>query len=142
MPKIAVHEGKTIYAYDIETEVLKPLKDGYYAEAYARLDSMLDTAIGASLEKAYPAECCRKLLKDLEKAMRKEYFAVSGLVKARVLMEKGAIPKALYAKITEFKGYRNRVVHDIEGPDSLGKEDVAKAVKLGIECFNELLKLK
>ncbi len=63
-------------------------------------------------------------------------------MKARALMENGSIPKSLYARITEFKGARNRIVHDIEGPDVLGDEEKSKKIAEGAECFRELVKLK
>lgn len=141
MPKIAkTPDGKTVYAYDIETEVLKPLKEGYYAESYARLDAMIDTALDVHLSRAYPNDCCQELLKNIEKAMKKEYAAVSGLVKARVLLEAKKIPKELYSKIVEFKGLRNRIVHDIEGADAMPPEKTLEAISKGIECFLELIK--
>ncbi len=119
-------------------EVEKPAKQGYYIEALARLDALVDLLIEALIVNHFREQA--KPIQAVEKVLDKKDF--SGAVKAKLLLNEGVIPLYLYKQVREFKEVRNTASHNLFYKEILGERRAkAKGVEgardVGVERLGE-----
>jgi len=165
MPVKLTDKGYISNFLDFEKEIKEPKSKGYYLEVVARLDAYLDSLLDSLLRQVYSNSDCQSLLNSIEKAMKKDYVFVSGLVRLDALnaTKKYSLPdfefklpsKEMDLKIRKFKTNRNKILHNELGWHSLVKElpksnekyqyqarqKVIDTIDKGIECYNELREL-
>ena len=95
-----------VLAYTVE-EIEALGKDGYFLEAFGRLDKMIDQVCFGLMHKHFAHA------NDLVSALVNDDF--SGLSSAKALWKSGFLEQPLFDKIRTFKADRNVVAHDIYG---------------------------
>ncbi len=124
--------------------VLQPQKSGYYAEAFAMADAIIDHELESLLRQIYSNFRCQDLINEIELLRGKIEFY--GLRLAEILKNKTVINEEFLQEIREFKKARNIVGHSIEREYALIlHEELSKANnqeeydKLAKEKANEWL---
>ena len=98
----------SLLVFDLETDVLAPLRLGYYREAVARLDSIFDRVLGAKLMEKYSSAEARELIRLL---------SACRLSSSLILLayKSGILTRSQKSKLEEFKSIRNAILHDSFG---------------------------
>lgn len=138
-----------------EKLVFEPERKGFFIEAFASADAIIDWSIQGLIRQLYNEGKCQDLINELTYASRE---TVSGNNFAKVLLSKKVITQELYEKILHFKKARNLASHNVHGeysliignPEFIGKysnqkdlDDLVKSkvhdwVIKGFEIFKEL----
>lgn len=130
-------------------EIDELAQDGYFLEAFGRLDKMMDQALFGLMHKKF------RQADELVSAVVDQDF--SGWQAAQVLHRAKKMDKTLYEKIRVFKQVRNIIAHDIYGhyalalqqageikdSDDLKRKADAKArsaLEEGLKAFAEIMK--
>lgn len=152
MPKVQFTQknGKHAIALSYTPQEIQELaKDGYFLEAFGRLDKMMDQALFGLMHKKF------RQADELVSAVVDREF--SGWQAAQVLYRAKKLDKPLYEKIRFFKQVRNTVAHDIYGhyalalkqageikdSDDLKRKADAKAKSAldeGLDAFSDLMR--
>lgn len=147
---------------DFEKEIFEPQKHKYYLESIAKLDAFIDSLLDSLLRQLYSERQCQTLMNAVEKAMKKHYRFVSGLVRLEILKiadkeqlnPRIKLPsKKLELEIRKFKEMRNKALHSELGYYALvgsikyksdekfqyqAKEEANKIINLGVKCCTEI----
>ncbi len=110
MPKIKLNKDKYIIVYDIENEVIKPFNMGYYREAFAKLDSILESVIEHMLKRAFPSKDANRIISNMAKAR---------CYPSQMAYALGLLKRTWKTKIDRFKSMRNAILHNSYGELSL-----------------------
>jgi hypothetical protein len=137
---------------DYDNEIKKPFGLEYYAEAFTRLDTYIDSMLEQILNMTHGSKGERDLIAAIKKTNR-------GFKFYEVLYVLGIISKELYTRIKEFKECRNLLVHTqwegfgllkrkdegiekkIESKEELdesAKKELKDRFNSGIDCLNEI----
>lgn len=97
--------------------VTEPAARGYYAEAFANADALIDSQIESCLRSIYNSFECQDLINELHYQRSRANF--DGMVVLEILKSKTLIDEQLVDKVRQFKKARNLVLHDENGPYAL-----------------------
>lgn len=97
--------------------VEKPLKEGYFVEAFSAADAIIDSQLMVLLRQKYNSGESQDLINNLEIVKEETKFFGSGVLK--ILEKVEIIDTSLANKIRNFKGKRNIVCHNIKAEYSL-----------------------
>lgn len=89
-----------------------PFNAGYYAEAFASADALIDHEIESILRQIYSDFKSQDLINELHHIRSKTNF--QGLVILDILKSKTVIDEKLYQRVINFKKARNLVSHEIQ----------------------------
>jgi len=106
----------SVQVIDWEELVFIPANKGYFIEAFASADALLDWQLISILKQIYDERKCQDLINELG-CCSKEFVLGSNI--AKILLSKTVIVQSLYEGIIEFKKARNLVTHNIQGEYSL-----------------------
>ena len=110
-------KGIITTAMDWKIFVENPSKDGYWIEAFASADALIDSNLESLLRQIYNSVESQHLISKLDSVKEETKFFGSGILK--ILERVGVINKKLGGKIRAFKGKRNKVSHTIYGEYAL-----------------------
>jgi len=117
--------------------VNNPFDAGYYAEAFASADALIDKEIESLLRQIYHDSKCQDLINELHYLRSKTNL--QGLVILDILKSKTVIKEALYQRVINFKKARNLVLHEIQREYALIPLQDHKKIK-NQEEFDEIAK--
>ena len=100
--------SNSLLVFDLEDDVLKPLRLGYLREAIARLDSIFDKVLEAKLIEKYNSKDARELIRLLSGSRLSSNLVL-------LAYKAGLISRAQKSKLEEFKSARNAILHDSFG---------------------------
>ncbi len=110
-PNVSVRNGIT--ATQLEwSQVDEPASQGYFVEAFARGDALIDTTGESLLRHIYNGHEAQDLLNQIRKA---HGASLNGTSIFQILKNKGIISGDLLSQIQAFKKARNQVLHTVEG---------------------------
>jgi len=164
---VQLKEGKVDWFLDIQKEIQRPMKQGYYLESIAKIDAHIDVLLDALLKQKCPKPCCKALFQQTEKSVKGIYTTyVTGLHKANIMLHLDAhvdgiktnvkLSKNLYEDIKRFKELRNAVLHSYRGQYNLisehemsgitsdeqfqkiARKKAHEVVNVGLKCHSEL----
>ncbi len=88
----------------------KPAESGYYVEAFASADAIIDSTLESILRQVYNSTESQHLINQLIFVREETKFFGSGV--SEILNRIGVIDNELLGKIRVFKGQRNKVTHN------------------------------
>jgi hypothetical protein len=99
-------------AIDWQRFVLDPANKGYFAQAFAGADSIIDNTGESILRQIFNSFESQTLINHLHNIKGRVGF--DGMAIFLVLKNKDVLDEKLYSKISKFKKSRNLVLHNIE----------------------------
>lgn len=133
----------------------KPAKEGYFVEAFASADALIDSQLQNVLRQVYSSFESQHLINQLISVKEETNFFGAGILE--ILENSGVIDKKKIGnKIRYFKGERNKVSHNMRAEYSLVspipfktqdeydlavESEAKKALVIAFDIFNELAKL-
>lgn len=97
--------------------VTEPAEKGYFGEAFASADALIDDTIETCLRCIYSSNECQDLINELHYQRSRANF--DGLVILEILKSKTLLDESLIDKVRHFKKARNLVLHDTQGEYAL-----------------------
>jgi len=99
--------------------ITKAEREGYYLEAIVRIDALIGLALNYMLQFSCENEEREKEMELIRDCIRKEKFVYHI---PNILVKKNLLDKQLMTRIEEWRGFRNKLVHDLFGAWSLLRE--------------------
>lgn len=152
------HDGRfTTISLDWSKMVLKPAQEGYFQEAFASADALIDDAAESVLRAIYNSNEAQGLINELHKLRGRVNF--DGIAVFSVLKNKGALENALLEDVRKFKKARDLVLHNVEaeyklidygerskmdqaGLDTEAHRRAMDGLSLAFTIFNKLMDFK
>lgn len=106
-------DGKTsAIAIDWQEFVTIPASQGYFIQAFASADAILDDSVESMLRQIYSSFESQNLINHIHGVRGRVSFDGSAIF--LILKNKNAIDQKLYDRVVKFKQARNLVLHNIE----------------------------